>query len=256
MKKINICSDYKKLELLCNNQKNRIYLITITITIMDTLIYNNGDRSIGPNEDYINGLNEDCTVGPDYVITNRDHDDFYSHFFRCNDTNTCHCNSCIGVRNVFCYALCEYNIICHCDNCMQSSINGYCKPNCDCAICFHYRNCYDMATCNCREKSNAMYIATFCKDWTQEEVAEHHSDSRNTEDTGDTGDTGEDANYDSDSDCETHDRVYPATAAPTRVVFDCGNCGTCFDCTSTFPCGCIDVCLCDGYNEDTNYDSD
>ena len=208
---------------------------------MTTLIYNNEDRSIGPNED-----REDCIVGPDHVITDDEYDDFYSNFFRCNGTNTCHCNTCntcISDRNVFCYALCEYNIICPCFDCRQSSINGYCLPNCDCAICFHYRNCYDMATCNCRENGNAMYIAAFCKDWTLEEVAEHHSDSKDANDNS----------Y--DSDCDAYDRVYPTTA-PTRVVFDCGNCGVCLYCTSTFPCGCMDVCLCDGYNEDTNYDSD
>ena len=218
----------------------------------DTLIYNNGDRCIGPNEDCIiciNGLNEDCIVGPDYVITNREYDDFYSNFFRCNGSNTCHCNTCISDRNVFCFALCEYNIICQCVDCRQSSINGNCRPNCNCAMCFHYRNCYDMATCNCREKSNAMYIATFCKDWTQDEVAEHHSDSKDADDNS----------QESDSEYDAHDRVYPATA-PTRVVFDCGNCGVCFDCTSTLPCGCMDVCLCDGYGNgsdcDCDYDSD
>jgi len=186
---------------------------------MTTLIYNNEECSVGPNEDCFVGQNEDYIVGPSYVPT--------------DDEN-----------KQFCYALCEYNIICPCYDCRQSSINGYCLPNCDCAICFHYRNCYDMATCNCRENGNAMYIAAFCKDWTLEEVAEHHSDSKDANDNS----------Y--DSDCDAYDRVYPTIAAPTRVVFDCGNCGICLYCTSTFPCGCMDVCLCDGYNEDTNYDSD
>ena len=198
---------------------------------MSTLIY----------EEYIQ-------VGPNYIYTDTDtdtdtDDENNFEYEGCNGTNTCQYNTCIGDRNLFCYALCEYNIICHCDNCRQTSLNGFCLPGCSCAMCFHYRNCYDTATCNCREKSNAMYIATFCKDWTQDEVAEHHSDSK------DTGD----ANYDSDSDYDVHERVYP-TIAHTHVVFDCGNCGVCLDCMSTFPCGCMDVCLCDGYDYDYDYD--
>jgi hypothetical protein len=204
------------------------------IAMMSTLIYNE-DYSVGPNEDYSIGPDDGLSDDENYNGNNRI--DPRSNDPRSNDprSNDPHSNG------PYCYALCEYNIICPCYDCRQSSINGFCSQYCNCAMCFHYRNCYDMAICNCREKSNAMYIAAFCKDWTQEEVAEHHSDSRNTEDTE------EDTGYDSDSDYEAHERVYPTTV-PTRVVFDCGNCGVCFDCTSTFPCGCMDVCLCDGYN--------
>jgi hypothetical protein len=158
---------------------------------------------------------EECNVTPSYVHTDDKNDDSRERVYSNNYTSD---------RNAFCYALCEYNIICPCDDCRQSSIKGFCLLDCRCAICFHYRNCYDTASCNCRENSNAMYIATFCKDWTQDEVAEHHTDSKNTEDNG--------YDSDSDSDYESYNRIYPTTAQ-TRVVFDCG---ICFDCTSTYLC--------------------